>query len=98
MLADDIDHTLARVNQIPERILCLIVPTRVAYDEDWWVVVDHLRVRERGKIRAGSIFRPRAHETNWSWNDGRDLRTEYRQSQPYLITLSGHDRSSTKSL
>jgi len=44
----------------------------VSHNEDWWVVVDELRVRKWCQVRAAAILRSCTDEPNRSWNDRGD--------------------------
>lgn len=72
MLGDDIDRTLAGLHQVAQRVFRSVEASRVANDEDGWIVVDDLRVGERSQVRAAPVLRSSAHEANGSRDDGGD--------------------------
>lgn len=56
MLADDIDDALAALDEILERVFCVVDATSLRDDEERWVMVDYLRVRVWGEVRGFSCF------------------------------------------
>ena len=86
MFADDINHTLPRLRQILQRVLRLIETSRIPNDENRWIVINDLRIRERRQVRTTPVFRPRTHEPNRPRDDSRDekLVVERRRSAVFV--------------
>lgn len=72
VVADDVDDPLARVEQVPQRVLGPLDGGREADDQDGRVVAHDVEVAEGGEVGGGPVARERRQEGDWAGDDGRD--------------------------